>query len=580
MIDQWDEAAIAVEPVINTEPPKPVDQKPASRSGTWPVSTQKEFLIIADEHDRPSLYKPDGEENKLVSGGIWINGLARDSESTGWCLVIDFVDMDNNKRQWLMARNKLSGSRQDLLKDLYDRGLFIADDKKLAQYIRYGRNDKYRTVDRTGWHDGCFVLPDQVIGDKKILLNNARPPIINKSGTLKSWRDNVAAACAGNSRLAFGISSGFASPMLELVGADGGGFHIVGVTSLGKTKVLKASTTVFGAKMLSWNTTANALESTAETHSHIGLSLDEIGEMDPSQVGKAVYMLANGNGKTRARQDGTAKPPSTHKLIVLTNGEKSLGEHMASVGRKTMAGQEIRLINIEADAGRGYGIFDTIHESPDSSHFADSFDLMTQEHTGHAGPEFVRYIIENREECKVDIRDLSDIFFEANGVSDEVGQVQRVAKRFALVAAAGEIATKIGITGWEEHEALRSAGILYKQWRSNWTVSGGREHEEAIELVRGFLQVHKARFIRDSFVPQNCVGYARDSEFWIFPKVFSSEVCSDIRLSTVTQALLDAGFLVPEKNSKKRLARRTPPGEGQQRFRVIRDSILSDDDNV
>lgn len=38
------------------------------------------------------------------------------------------------------------------------------------------------------------------------------------------------------------------------------------------------------------------------------------------------------------------------------------------------------------------------------------------------------------------------------------GQVQRVAKRFALTAAAGELARAFGVLPWQEGEATRAAG--------------------------------------------------------------------------------------------------------------------------
>jgi uncharacterized protein (DUF927 family) len=37
------------------------------------------------------------------------------------------------------------------------------------------------------------------------------------------------------------------------------------------------------------------------------------------------------------------------------------------------------------------------------------------------------------------------------------GQVQRVGRHFALIAAAGEIVTEAGITGWPEGEAVNAA---------------------------------------------------------------------------------------------------------------------------
>ena len=44
------------------------------------------------------------------------------------------------------------------------------------------------------------------------------------------------------------------------------------------------------------------------------------------------------------------------------------------------------------------------------------------------------------------------------------GQVQRVAMRFAVVGAGAEIATKLGITGWVQGEAVSAAATCFKAW--------------------------------------------------------------------------------------------------------------------
>lgn len=62
-------------------------------------------------------------------------------------------------------------------------------------------------------------------------------------------------------------------------------------------------------------------------------------------------MLANGQGKNRASKQGTIKPSSRWSLIFLSSGEESLTTLMARAGQRTNAGQEIRLADIEADAG-------------------------------------------------------------------------------------------------------------------------------------------------------------------------------------------------------------------------------------
>jgi len=576
----------AADVVANAVKPQPDNVKalkaPLKKiASSYPAATQKGYKIVADKYDKAGLVRiADDESERLVSGGIWNLGLARDADSLGWCNVLVYMDQDGNRRLWLMPKGLLAGDKTEAIRELLERGLFVVSSSKakadLFDYIAHGGNDRYITVERTGWHGDSFVLPDRVIGTGNYLLANPKPAKPSQ-GTLATWRESIASQCAGNTRLVLGVSAAFASPLLNVAGVEGGALHFVGTSSVGKTKVLRAASSVFGVEVSSWRTTANGLEATAAEHSDIGLLLDEIGEIDPRHAGEAIYMLGNGIGKVRARRDGSGKPASTHRLITLTTGEKSLSEHMASGGLKTMAGQEVRLINIEADTGGGMGLFENIHGSSTAQEFADCFDSLAGQHTGHAGPAFVQYIIDHREHCKSAIKETASVFSETHQINNDAGQVQRVAKRFALIAAAGELATEAGITGWQKNETIRAASACFKQWRENWTPTGSREHEKAIGQVRGFLQRHQARFMSDdNRTPHNCAGYLQRDEYWIYPSVFRDEVCNGMRPRIVTTALIDANHLTTDDDGKS-ACRRTADGN-RQRFYVVNNSILAGDD--
>ena len=58
------------------------------------------------------------------------------------------------------------------------------------------------------------------------------------------------------------------------------------------------------------------------------------------------------------------------RLLFLSSGEIGLAEHMASVQRRTRAGQEIRMVEIPADAGAGLGIFEDLHGFENGAAFA------------------------------------------------------------------------------------------------------------------------------------------------------------------------------------------------------------------
>lgn len=44
------------------------------------------------------------------------------------------------------------------------------------------------------------------------------------------------------------------------------------------------------------------------------------------------------------------------------------------------------------------------------------------------------------------------------------GEILRAAERFALLGAAGELATKWGLTGWKKGEVKRTTERLFREW--------------------------------------------------------------------------------------------------------------------
>lgn len=53
------------------------------------------------------------------------------------------------------------------------------------------------------------------------------------------------------------------------------------------------------------------------------------------------------------------------------------------------AGQELRLVDISADAGRGLGMFENLHDFEGGAVFADRLKAVTSEYYGTAGKRFL-----------------------------------------------------------------------------------------------------------------------------------------------------------------------------------------------
>lgn len=178
------------------------------------------------------------------------------------------------------------------------------------------------------------------------------------AGTLAEWQHKVAACAVGNSRLALFLSAAFAGPLLDIVGEQSGGIHLVGKAQSGKSTAAYIAGSVWGrgdreGQIRAWRGTANGLEGVASETSDTVLILDEMGQADSREVGEITYMLANNSGKMRAGRTGNARARKTWRVLFLSTGEVTLAAKMGEAGKRIMAGQEVRLVNIPADAGAG-----------------------------------------------------------------------------------------------------------------------------------------------------------------------------------------------------------------------------------
>lgn len=199
------------------------------------------------------------------------------------------------------------------------------------------------------------MLPDEVIGPDgdNVILQGSHYLTggFAQAGTLAEWQEQVASLCAGNRRLVFAVCCALAAPLLRLTGTGGGGFHLRGESTDGKTTVMKVAASVCGGTDYwhSWRATGNALKGIASRHNDAVLPLDELREVDPREAGMIAYMLANGQGKGRARTDGEVRNRRHWTLLLFSTGELSLAEHTERAGECLYAGMDVSMVQIPND---------------------------------------------------------------------------------------------------------------------------------------------------------------------------------------------------------------------------------------
>jgi uncharacterized protein (DUF927 family) len=442
------------------------------------------------------VYFVKEEKETRIASALRVTAQTCDEHGNGWGRLLEWRDGKGNRHIWAMPMTMLAGDGIEAIRELLSRGLTIAagQNRALINYLQTWKTHASRTsVSRLGWHGKVYCLPGETIGGAGGAVvyqsEQAAGHGFTRQGNAEEWRNEVASLAGGNSRLTFAICCAFAGPLLHLAGVESGGFHFVAGSSTGKTTALKVAASVWGHPeryTRTWRATANGLEGIAAAHNDGLLILDELGQCDGKQAGEAAYMLANGKGKARASRSGGARDSASWRVLFLSSGEVKLATHMQADRRKVNAGQELRLANIPMDAGKGLGGFEQLHGSESPGLFAQRIARVGETLHGSAGLEWLHRLTSDLDAVPKLVSAYVAQFVSLASPSDASGQVGRVARRFGLVAAAGELATEYGLTGWQEQEAQDAALACFRAWHEDFG-HGSHEERAISEQVRFFL---------------------------------------------------------------------------------------------
>jgi len=541
--------------------------------------------------------KPDGDGGVvLVKLSAWLEVVADTRGATGdnWGRWLRWLDRDGKRHEWAMSMEALSSDAGAVRARLMDGGLqFLAVNarlrEKFSEYLQsHPAEARLRCVNRVGWHEESYVLPGFVVGGAEELVFQSASGTAYQwatAGTVEDWREGVARKCSGNSRLLLVVSCGFAGPFLSLAGGESGGVHFL----TGKSTALVVGASVCGGGpsgfVQSWRSTLNGLEAIAEAHNDATLFLDELAQVDARDAADTAYMLGNGQGKIRMSKGITARETLRWRLLFVSAGEITLADHAASVGKRIKGGAEVRLLNVEADAGRGMGLFGELHGAASPDLFAGELKAAARRFYGPPFREFLGRLVAARPRAEEVIRASQGEARRRWVPNGAAGEVFRAADRFAIIGAAGELASEWEITGWELGAAIAAAERCFHDWLHRRGTAGSSDSREAIHQVQAFIEAHGASRFQDWRATEadriiNRVGFKRDIggevEYLVLPEAFRNEVCRGFNCQSVARELAHLGFLHHDEGRltiKPRI-----PALGLTWVYCIRESIMEFDD--
>lgn len=577
----------------------------------------------------------DGEGHFYLCQLFTVIGNGFDPNTGESTLVISYLDTRGNERQ-LAIPKKIIADRPSAL------GAFLAaNDFKLGPSPK---KDKSATrlklllelvqppnvdvVANTGWVQGKnawgFVRQDMMIGSPnqagegengtRIMVDRSAygETKIGLKGDADQWRKQVAALTIGNSRLTFALCYALSGPLLRFApDVETAVVNLVGDTSTGKTTTLRVAGSVWGGDRKSklgyarsWNATDKALLGRAADHSETLLCLDEFKLATPNVV-SAIYDMSSGEERARLQQSGTMRNTRQFRVPILSTGELTLEEKLRSAKRRdqgqVFGGSNVRFLDIPACPESGYGIFETLefgsHRRGTHRKFKSGAELsehlkeMSSRHYGHAAVEFVEHLIDCLEGVNGDAEDaFCDIISEDIGYfvdwlelpEDAAEEVRRVAKGFALISVAGNMARAAHIIPHSEDDIDEAVKTCFEDYIAERGGYGKKTGMSALVLLRDFLQKNRNRFARVSSGNvegldriNDLAGYYRegtgkrnDEQSWFFflPSVWTDEIEVMAPRSNLCQRLLDSDLLQRSENSAN-------CGTFQDRIRVNGDRL-------
>jgi uncharacterized protein (DUF927 family) len=530
-------------------------------------------------------------------------------------LLVQIVTRKNKFVECFFAREEIA-TEKDTIKLLLKKGLSIPHLRDgLCYAINYYLNNyepefKAVGVDMVGWQgdNTAYTLP--FVGEPRNCYNTkqagetppeyilqqktASPRILKKKGTLEEWKKTIGEVCRGNHLHTFAILASLTAPALKLLNEEGGFFHYVGSTSIGKSTILHVAKSVWGFRDLgSFRATDNSLESVCKNSNDGAMFLDEMGEVDADALFNTVYLVANGATKSRADKNGNAKETKHFRVLVQSTGEIGLEAKLAEKKLQVKGGQLIRMAEIDADRGKGLNTFDVLNINPDTKKPFISGREQAEFLKTHADLNYGIVIDSFMQKVVADIEDYKEALKKAKAkwlarelTGDEGVEIARMAKRFSTIFATGMIAVELGIIPHSEAEIDSCIGEIFASWKDRFGTDSSYELKTIKADMRKLcVEQQYSRFLNadpnpeeKQNLPHNKAGYWKTKdgvlyEYWIDTAVFDREVLKGRDKKVFFSLLVAQGYIIKEEKDRYQCKRRSAKGNSQW-FIVVPASIF------
>lgn len=326
------------------------------------------------------------------------------------------------------------------------------------------------------WPENAIVFRSGSPGADQII------DAFTRAGNFGDWV-NAVQAVSKYPRVMIALYTSFAAPLLAIFDCPNFILDLCSRTSQGKTTTQRLAGSVWGSPderkpssvVQTWDQTKVSVERRLAILANLPLILDDTKRIkDVRQIPEILYTVASGQGRGRGTIQGIQTILNWSTLLI-SSGEQRLTSFSNDGGVK------MRVMEIE---GAPFGAQDT-----KTAKIVEALNLAICQNYGHAGPEFARWVIQNRakwDEWKAAFRQKVQGYIER--ATNE--KASRLALYAAIIAQAAELV----------HEALNLPWKYSDPLETLWAeISGDADDplgcKKALRYLLEWADSNAARFV-------------------------------------------------------------------------------------
>jgi hypothetical protein len=314
-----------------------------------------------------------------------------------------------------------------------------------------------------------FVLPGAIIPAQATFrwASTSRGRLGASKGEHSAWIADVGSYAKHSNYIAFGILTALASPLVRFAGlSESAIFNLYGPSSVGKTTVARVAMSTVGSAddIQNWDLKPRALEEIAAQHNDCPLILNGAERLTPTEqkqlVSRIVHMLPDGGGTGRSLAVRDNLPNVTWRNIVLSTSNPP-GREMA--GRWDEQ-DSVRFIDIPVPPVHEGGIFDrggtnAVVRAKAANGYLKRIEDGIAANYGVLWPRYIEHLMTS------DISSLVRAHVQRylTLTAPTPGIEERIAKKFAILFAAGEIAQSAGLLGWHSQRVKNAVRLIHQR---------------------------------------------------------------------------------------------------------------------